>query len=100
MSAVDTSYTSSTGENFFVSSSKEAEKAAEVANNGKTDNVSHEDFLMLLVTQMQNQDPLNPMQDTDMMAQFAQLQQLDNQKVMTDAMLEMREEYAVQERVQ
>ena len=96
MSAVDTSYVSSTGEDYFVSSAKEAEKAAAVANNGKTDNVSHEDFLMLLVTQMQNQDPLNPMQDTDMMAQFAQLQQLDNQKVMTDAMLEMRKEYAVQ----
>ncbi len=96
MSAVDSTYSSTSGENYYVSSTTEAEQAAQVANNGDTDNVSHEDFLMLLVTQMQNQDPLNPMQDTDMMAQFAQLQQLDNQKVMTDAMLDMRREYAVQ----
>ncbi len=96
MSAVDTTYVSSTGENYFMSSTQETEEAASVVNRGDKDNVSHEDFLMLLVTQMQNQDPLNPMQDTDMMAQFAQLQQLDNQKVMTDAMVDMRHEYAVQ----
>lgn len=93
--AVDTSSINKS-ENYYTSSTKEAEDAASVVNSGESDNVTHEDFLMLLVTQLSNQDPLNPMQDTDMMAQFAQLQQLDNQKAMTDAMLEMRDEYAVQ----
>ena len=90
-----TDYVSSTGED-YTKKSTEAANSSGTAESGSSDNVSHEDFLQLLVTQMQNQDPLNPMQDTDMMAQFAQLQALDNQKAMTDAMLDMRKEYAVQ----
>ena len=88
-------YVSSTGED-FTKKSTDVSNSSTATGSDSSDNVSHEDFLQLLVTQMQNQDPLNPMQDTDMMAQFAQLQTLDNQKVMTDAMLDMRKEYAVQ----
>ena len=83
-------------ENLYKSSTQEKIDAEKETVQGETQDVSHDDFLMLLVTQMQNQDPLNPMQDTDMMAQFAQLQQLDNQQTMTNAMVEMRTEYAVQ----
>jgi flagellar basal-body rod modification protein FlgD len=39
------------------------------------------DYLKLLVTQLQNQNPLDPMDDKDMaaqMAQFSQLQQTEN----------------------
>lgn len=36
-----------------------------------------EDFLMLLVTQMQYQDPLNPQSDTDFVAQLAQFSALE-----------------------
>lgn len=76
--------------------SSTAQKAAAAASANKNDTVTHDDFLKLLVTQMTNQDPLKPMQDTEMMAQFAQLQTLDNQRSMTDAMVSMRQEYAVQ----
>ncbi len=93
--AESTRYVSSTGEDYYHKSTNAASGSG-TAETGSKDDVSHEDFLQLLVTQMQNQDPLNPMQDTDMMAQFAQLQTLDNQKVMTDAMVDMRKEYAVQ----
>ena len=93
--AESTRYVSSTGEDYYHKST-DAASGSGTAETGSKDDVSHEDFLQLLVTQMQNQDPLNPMQDTDMMAQFAQLQTLDNQKVMTDAMVDMRKEYAVQ----
>ena len=40
-----------------------------------------DDFLKLLVTQLQNQDPLNPMDDTQFiaqMAQFSELEQMQN----------------------
>ena len=83
-------------ERTLLKKSTDVSNSSTATGSDSSDNVSHEDFLQLLVTQMQNQDPLNPMQDTDMMAQFAQLQTLDNQKVMTDAMLDMRKEYAVQ----
>ncbi len=36
-----------------------------------------DDFLKLFITQMQNQDPLNPMDSTEYMAQLAQLTQLE-----------------------
>jgi len=35
------------------------------------------DFLQLLVTQMQNQDPMSPMQDTEFIAQMAQFTSLE-----------------------
>ncbi|HWR56216.1 MAG TPA: flagellar hook capping FlgD N-terminal domain-containing protein [Negativicutes bacterium] len=47
----------------------------------KGDNLDKDDFLKLLVTQLQYQDPLNPMDDTDFIAQTAQftaLEQMQN----------------------
>ena len=36
-----------------------------------------DDFIQLLVTQLQNQDPLNPMEDTEFVAQLAQFSSLE-----------------------
>jgi flagellar basal-body rod modification protein FlgD len=47
----------------------------------KKEIVGKDDFLLLLVTQLKNQDPLEPMKDTEFMAQMAQfssLEQLQN----------------------
>ena len=47
----------------------------------KNTNLGKEDFLQLLTVQLKFQDPLNPMQDTDFiaqMAQFSSLEQLQN----------------------
>ncbi|MCR4665793.1 MAG: flagellar hook assembly protein FlgD [Desulfovibrio sp.] len=41
------------------------------------DNMDKEDFLMLLVTQFQYQDPLNPMEDQEFVAQMAQFSSLE-----------------------
>lgn len=38
------------------------------------------DFLNLLVTQMENQDPMNPMSDTDFIAQMASFTSLEQSK--------------------
>jgi flagellar basal-body rod modification protein FlgD len=43
----------------------------------KNKNLSSKDFLELLVTQMTNQDPLEPMNDKEFMAQMAQFSSLE-----------------------
>jgi flagellar basal-body rod modification protein FlgD len=52
----------------------------QAAQNAKT-TMGKDDFLQLLVTQMKNQDPLDPMKGTDyaaQLAQFSSLEQLTN----------------------
>lgn len=56
-----------------------------------------EDFLKLLVTQFQYQDPLNPMEDKEFIAQLAQFSALEQQMTMNESMQQMVE---VQERQQ
>jgi flagellar basal-body rod modification protein FlgD len=51
------------------------------AGQSKPDELGRDDFLNLLVTQLQYQDPLNPMDSTDFtaqLAQFSSLEQLSN----------------------
>ena len=52
-------------------------------NTGELD---RDAFLMLLITQMQHQDPLNPMDDRDFLAQMAQFSALEQQQHMTRSM--------------
>jgi len=54
-----------------VSSSTES---TEVRNPKTT--LDQDDFIKLLLTQLQNQDPLSPMEDTDFIAQMAQFTSL------------------------
>ena len=55
------------------------------------------DFLQLLVTQMQNQDPMSPMQDTEFIAQMAQFTSLEQSKQMSADMAEMRSQTSFQQ---
>jgi flagellar basal-body rod modification protein FlgD len=57
--------------------------AGTVRNVGSQD-ISSDQFLRLLVTQLQNQDPLNPMNNEEFLTQLAQLQSLQKQMETAD----------------
>jgi flagellar basal-body rod modification protein FlgD len=58
-----------------------SQAAAESQTTDKKDALGRDEFLKLLITQLKNQDPLNPMQSvefTSQLAQFSSLEQLFN----------------------
>lgn len=54
--------------------------------DSKGNNLDKESFLLLLVTQFQYQDPLNPMEDTEFIAQMAQFSSLEQMMNMNETM--------------
>ena len=72
-----------------------AASSANLASTGMTSNdaisgtqqtLTQNDFLQLLVAQMQNQDPLNPQSDTQMAAQMAQFTSLQQSSAMSGSL--------------
>lgn len=61
---------------------------SEAANN-----MGKDDFLMLLVTQLQYQDPLNPMENTEFISQLAQFSALENSNNVEKAIGELGESF-------
>jgi len=49
------------------------------------------EFLKLLVTQMQNQDPMKPVSDTEFIAQMAQFSSLEQTKMMSADITKLRQ---------
>ena len=49
------------------------------------------EFLKLLVTQMQNQDPMKPVSDTEFIAQMAQFSSLEQTKTMSADIAKLRQ---------
>ena len=54
--------------------------------NEKADYLGKEDFLTMLVAQLQNQDPLNPMEGSDFSAQLAQFSSLEQLMNLNESM--------------
>lgn len=52
-------------------------KAPTIAPTGKDKTLGRQDFLQLLVSQLKNQDPLNPMQGAEFSAQLAQFSSVE-----------------------
>lgn len=77
---IDTSYPS-TG----LTNPSAAQGAAQASANGL--NTDYQSFLKLLVAQVQNQDPMAPMDSTTFVSQLAQLSQVE-QAIMTNTNLE------------
>ena len=74
------SYIDSISQATTVATGKESAKSADDAVMGK------EDFLSLLVAQLQNQDPLNPDDPTEFTAQLAQFSSLEQLFTLNDSM--------------
>lgn len=60
----------------------------------KADALGKDSFLTMLVAQLQNQDPLNPMDGTDFSAQLAQFSQLEQLINLNDSMESLAKSYA------
>ncbi|KAA0547934.1 flagellar hook assembly protein FlgD [Bacillus sp. BGMRC 2118] len=61
-----------------------------VERKAKGDALGKDDFLKILMTQLQNQDPMNPMQDKDFIAQmatFTSLEQMTNMNKMLESFI-------------
>jgi len=58
--------------------------ATQTVNGQKV--LGQQDFLKLLLTQLQNQDPLKPVEDKDFIAQTAQFSQLDQMSKLVSLM--------------
>src|ERR1700678_2649990 len=54
--------------------------------SGSQQTLTQNDFLQLLVAQMENQDPLDPQSDTDMAAQMAQFTSLTQSTAMSSSL--------------
>jgi len=57
----------------------------------KNDSLGQDEFLLLLVTQLQNQDPLNPMDSKEFTSQLAQFSSLEQMTRMNTTLASIRE---------
>lgn len=61
--------------------------ASSTTKKNSSNGLGKDDFLKMLVTQLQNQDPLKPMDDTSFIAQMAQFSSLEQMQNMNNATL-------------
>jgi flagellar basal-body rod modification protein FlgD len=59
-----------------------ATNTTSTTSTNKSSSLGKDDFLKLLVTQLQTQDPMNPMDDTQFISQMAQFTSLEQMKNM------------------
>ena len=79
----DISATSSTANTVVVPSASAASTPRTDTTGMPGSNLGKQDFLKLLMAQLQNQDPLKPMDDSQMIAQMAQFSALESTQNLT-----------------
>src|SRR6202012_5099449 len=62
----------------------------DTVSGGPQQTLTQNDFLQLLVAQMENQDPMNPESDTDMASQMAQFTSLTQSSAMSSSLAMMQ----------
>lgn len=67
------------------------------AEKSSGDNLGKDAFLQLLVTQLQNQDPLNPLDDKEFIAQLAQFSSLEQMTNISSGIIKLSENSAQQD---
>lgn len=75
----------STTENYYASSTAESDTSS------TSSELTSDDFLTLLLTQLQNQDPLSPMDNAEMLSQISEMEGLNQQIAQTEALDSMNE---------
>ena len=79
----DISATSSTANTVVVPSASATSAKTDTTTGLPGSNLGKQDFLKLLMAQLQNQDPLKPMDDSQMIAQMAQFSALESTQNLT-----------------
>jgi flagellar basal-body rod modification protein FlgD len=72
------------------SASSAASQQSQAASTDALSSVSMNDFLNLLVTELQNQDPLNPMDDTQILQQVGQIKEIESNQRLSDTLTSMQ----------
>lgn len=72
-------------------SNPRAESFSGNSSSSSSKTMGMEDFLQLLTTQIANQDPLEPMKDTEFISQMANVASLENQQKFTQSFTEFAE---------
>lgn len=67
-----------------------AQPSTDSVSGGTQQTLTQNDFLQLLVTQMENQDPLQPQSDTEMASQMAQFTSLTQTSAMSSSLSQMQ----------
>jgi flagellar basal-body rod modification protein FlgD len=67
------------------------------SSSGSKDELGREEFLTLLIAQLQNQDPLNPLESADFTAQLAQFSSLEQLFGMNETLAVIQQNLAAQQ---
>jgi len=67
-------------------SSSSSTSSSSQSTTSRYDQLGIDDFLKLLISELQHQDPTNPMSNQDMMAQISQIQQIESNTKLTKAL--------------